>query len=433
MEESAGIVGCTTVTASYAAYARVLAARWREFHPNLPFCVLLLDGDPSALTGSGFDVLRAEDLGLSPGELQVRRAIYDPFELATSLKSELLRTLLAQGHDAVVFLDSDTGVYGNLEDVGVAAAEHGVALSPHMLRPPPRDGLFPGEVDMPLRYGVFNSGFIAVGRGATGFLEWWSDHVSRDCIDDLDSGLHVDQYWLQSVPAYFPHTILLDPTLHVAHWNVHERNLEYAEGEYLVDGAPLRTFHFSGFDPDHPDRLHRYAIPIPYRVEPDRSPALAQLLRDYATQLLEAGYRESRALGYAFARSASGLQLGRWERAVYREAVLAHEAGAPVDLPSPFDPRDSEAFARLVDRGGTDSGLSPYAVRRLRDAKKVYAEHAAPGGLPSGRFALARNYVRNRLLGGEHWLRLPTDRSAREYRPVADGADPREDTPPASR
>ena len=306
MTEAAGIAGCTTVTASYAAFARVLSTRWREFHPNLPFYVLLLDGDPSTLSGSGFGVLTAEDLGLSQEELQIRRAIYDPFELATSLKAELLRTLLSRGHDAVIFLDSDTGIYENIEDVGVAAAEHGVALSPHMLRPPPLDGLYPSEVDIPLRYGVFNSGFIAVGHDATAFLDWWSEHVRRDCIDDLDSGLHVDQYWLQSVPTYFPYTLLLDPTLHVAYWNVHERNVERVEGRYLVDGAPLRTFHFSGFDPERPDRLNRYPTPIPFRVDPSRNPGIFRLLADYAAELLQAGYRESRALGYAYAASASG-------------------------------------------------------------------------------------------------------------------------------
>jgi hypothetical protein len=409
------VIGCTTVTASYAAYAEVLAAGWLRSHTGVPFSVLLLDGDKSVLTGKGFRVLAAEELDISPEDLQVRRAIYDPFELANSLKSNLFRTLLAESHDAVVFLDSDTAVYENLADVGAAAAEHGVALSPHLVHPPPADGRYPGELDV-LKYGVFNSGFVAAGDGAGEFLEWWSGRVRRDCVDDLASGMHVDQYWLQSVPAYFEHTVLRDPTLHVAHWNVHERTVEHADGRYLVDGRPLRTFHFSGLDPEHPDRLHRYPVRVPYRVDPAQSPALAQLLREYAAELLAAGYREKRALGYAYATSASGLRLGRWERAVYREAALASEAGAPFDLPNPFDPDDSAAFEELISHSGANLPLSPQAVKRLRAAKKIYAEEAGTPDAPGGLGTRARGFVRHRILGSEQGHRLSSDRTALEYR-----------------
>ena len=407
------MIGCTTATASYAAYAEVLGAGWLRSQPETPFCVLLLDGDKSVLADRGFRVLAAEELDISAEDLQIRRAIYDPFELANSLKADLFRTLIAEGHDAVVFLDSDTAVYESLEDVGAAAAEHGVALSPHLVHPPPADGRYPGELDLPLKYGVFNSGFVAAGAGAGEFLDWWSGHARRDCVDDLASGMHVDQYWLQSVPAYFEHTILRDPTLHVAHWNVHERNLEQIGGRYLVDGRPLRTFHFSGFDPEHPDRIHRYPIPVPYRVDPAQNPALAQLLRDYASELLAAGYREKRALGYAYATSASGRRLGRWERAVYREAALASEAGAQFELPNPFDPADSAAFDELISRSGSNLPLSPQALERLRAAKKIYAEEA---GASAGLGTRARGFVRHRILGSEQGHRLASDRTALEYR-----------------
>ncbi len=201
--------------------------------------------------------------------------------------------LLAEGYDAAVYVDPDTGVYADLEDVGVAAAEHGVALSPHLLRPPPRDGQYPSDLDI-LTHGVFNGGLIAVGRGAVPFLDWWSEHVRRDCLHDTESGLHADQRWLQSVPLYFPHTVLLDPTLHVAHWNVHERDLECTEEEqYTVDGRPLRTFHFSQFDPEHPDQLWRWPTPTqPHRVTPGANPAVFRLLREYAAELMEAGHLE---------------------------------------------------------------------------------------------------------------------------------------------
>ena len=408
------MIGCTTVTASYAAYARALAEAWLRFHPHLPFCVLLLDGDASALAGDGFRVITAEELDLPSRDLQIRRGIYDPFELSTSLKAHLLKKLIAAGYDAVVFLDSDTGIYGSLGEVGIAAAKHGVALSPHVLQPPPRDGEYPSEVDI-LKYGLFNSGFIAVGAGAGPFLEWWSDHVRRDCIDDLASGLHVDQYWLQSVPLYFEHTVLRDPTLHVAHWNVHERALEFVQDRFLVNGEPLRTFHFSGFDPERPEQLQRYPTRVPYRAEAEGNPALLRLLRDYSRTLIAAGHRESRQREYVYARSASGLPLGRWERAVYREAILAWEAGKQAEVPDPFDPADSAAFARLVASPGSRFGLSRQAMKRLRDARKVFAEHDLTPTRTGQLAARGRRFIRHRLIGSEQGLHVASDRTALEY------------------
>lgn len=418
MTETPRIVGCTAVTASYAAYARVLAAHWLELQPQLPLCVLLLDGDPAALAIDGIRVVTAEELGLSPLELQIRRGIYGPGELSNSLKADLLRMLIAEGYDAAVYIDPDTGMYGNIDDVGAAAAEHGVALSPQLLRPLPPDGLYPDELDI-LTHGVFNGGLIAVGRGAELFLNWWSELLRRDCLHDTESGLHADQRWLQSVPLYFPYTFLTDPTLHVAQWNVHERNLEWVEGRYLVDGRPLRTFHFSQFDPEHPDRLWRWQTAArPPRVDPSSNPAVFRLLREYAAELMEAGYREDQALGYAYAESASGRPLGRWERGVYREVVLAREAGGEFPLPNPFDPADSLAFERLIGRSAADYPLSPQAVWRIRNSRRV---RRAPSGRADALAARARDFLLYWFVGREYGFRPPSNRTAFEYereRPV---------------
>jgi hypothetical protein len=43
---------------------------------------------------------------------------------------------------------------------------------------------------------MFNLGFIAVGRGANRFLDWWAEHLVRDCLVSPESDRFVDQRWL---------------------------------------------------------------------------------------------------------------------------------------------------------------------------------------------------------------------------------------------
>src|SRR6185437_3338327 len=89
---------------NYLPYARVLSTGWRRAHPEAPFRVLLLDGDPSA--APELDVMTCAGLGIS-----------GPGELNSAIKPYLLRALLADGHSPVLFLDSDTEVHAPLDDI----------------------------------------------------------------------------------------------------------------------------------------------------------------------------------------------------------------------------------------------------------------------------------------------------------------------------
>lgn len=358
------MAGCTTVARNYLGYARVLAESWARVHGGAPFTVLVLDGSDPDL-----DVISPEELGLDPVELELQRAMYDPLELATALKPHLLARLLDRGADAVVFLDPDTDVYAPLCDVGRAAAEHGVALSPHVLSPVPADGCSPSQLEIE-RTGVFNSGLLAVGRGARPFLDWWAVHLARNCLVDEPRGLFVDQRILDWVPACFPHVILRDPSLNVAFWNLHERPLTMSGAGYEVNSGPLRHFHFSGFDPARPWILTKYE-PVyghPLRVRMEGMPHLQRLCAEYAARVRAAGHSAAREVPYAYARTAAGGCLGNRERTVFREAVLHAERTETPAPPSPFDPEQTESFAALIDRAGEGSTLpapSPQADQEL--------------------------------------------------------------------
>ena len=69
--------------------------------------------------------------------------------------------------------------------------------------------------------------------------------------------MFTDQRVVDFVPAFFEPSILKDPGYNVAYWNLHGREVT-ADGPALRrEQAPLRFFHFSGFDIRSPWLLSR--------------------------------------------------------------------------------------------------------------------------------------------------------------------------------
>jgi len=404
-EEQAGppprIAGCTTVALNYLAYARVLAASWRTLHPGDRFVVLVLDGAGAESDLDGLDVLLPGDVGLDPGELRVQQAMYGPLELATALKPHLLGTLLDDGADAAIFIDPDTDLYGRLDDVAGSAVRHGVALSPHVLRPIPLDGRSPSELEIQLS-GVFNTGLIAVGRSGRPFLEWWASRLRRDCVLEPRAGRFVDQRVVDWVPSLFPHEVLRDPGLNVAFWNLHERTLTHGASGIRVDSAPLRHFHFSGFDPRHPGILTTYELgfPLPMRVQMRDVPALAAVCEEYAAKVVAAGLDVMSGRGYGLNRTAAGATMDVWRRTVYREAVVAAEERRRPMPPSPFDPAEVAAFERLVANPSDAEELTLAMRARLEQLRAKI--DATPRRRPTSRrtrLTFKARRVARRMLG----------------------------------
>ena len=386
-EESAGVVCCTACTVSHLPRARVAASSWREHHPDSAFFVLLLDHDGRPDDGEAFRTLRPEELGLSTQELAVQQGIYDAYELSCAVRPPLMRLLLERGAPSVIFTDTDTRFYAPVHDLGDTAATAGLVLVPAAMRPVAARRYFPtGETEYRwLMNGLFNAGLLVVGPGGRAFLDWWAGWLARDSLIERSAGMWADQLWIDWAPVYFEHVICRDTSLNVTFWSLDERELHELDGRLMLDGGPLRHFHFVGFDPRRPELFftHYPGMVDYYRNEYGRdapalppNPALDRLLREYTDSLLEAGSEELRERPYDYEVSAGGRPLGRRERAIYREAVLAAEARGTDLPPSPFDPSRSEEFDRLVDDPASLRSLSPQARRRL--------ERLRPAGVSRG-------------------------------------------------
>lgn len=341
----------TVVTADYLPWARAMAESFAEHHPATRFVAVVLgDPEPGQLRdGDSFELCTPADLGVCDVELGWLELIYDGLELCCALKPWLLRHLLAD-HDVALYIDSDVFVSDSLLETAKLAHEAGLVVSPHSLTPRTEEGL-PSD-DSLLKVGQFNAGFLAVGRQGLPFLDWWATKLARECIrlDPAQPLRFLDQRWLDLVVNYFPCAVDRDPGVNVARWNLFQRRLELDGERYLVDGKPLRLFHFSSFDPDNSALLSRDAPPHP-STDPERSPALRRLIDDYVERLLHAGWTRRAPVQQAAARG--GITLTAPVRAAIRAALIESERAGVAPAAGPRDENAVRAWLRApVGCGG---------------------------------------------------------------------------------
>ncbi len=364
---------CTIIARNYLPHARVLAESFHEHHPEGTFTVLVIDGPlEEEPRDEPFAMLGPYDIGIERAEVHRMAFIYDLKEFATAVKPWLLEHLLEKS-DHVLYFDPDIEIFGSLDDIAELARRNSIVLTPHTTQPLPRDQLLPSE-QMLLRAGIYNLGFIAVGRGGKPFLHWWQERLARDCLVDVAQGIFVDQRWIDFVPALFEHTILGDTACNVAYWNLSYRRLAWTGTGYEVDGTPLRFFHYSGFSPDTMElSTHMGELPrIVLRDHPDVEHVCGQ----YAEKLRACGFGAPDTGAYRFDMVPNGLPVDARVRRDVREALLAAERAGDGPCPDPYDPLTADAFLDWLAEP-----VEPAAIPRHLDAmyrRRGDLRHAFP-------------------------------------------------------
>jgi glycosyltransferase involved in cell wall biosynthesis/SAM-dependent methyltransferase len=341
---------CSIIAKNYLAQARVLSESFRRHHRDGRMSVLVVDEidghfDPTA---EPFEVLTPADLELDAFERMAAR--YSLLELTTAVKPWLLRRLLTES-EAVTYLDPDIEVFGDLRELDSLAREHVLVLTPHCTGAPPDDGRKPSEEDI-LRAGVYNLGFVALGRGpgSDRLLDWWSERLLKECHVDFEANRFVDQRWMDFAPAMASdHWVVRDPGYNVAYFNLHERELEARAGAYRVNGRPLRFFHFSGYKPEQPDRL---SAPFQDRFELAELPDVKELCYAYARKLHAHGYEEAKSWPYTYDSLPNGMRLDGELRELLGEAVQSGDVAEPV-----FSEASAESFV-----GWLNGARAPWGV-----------------------------------------------------------------------
>jgi hypothetical protein len=338
---------CSVISPNYRPFARVLMASVRTHQPDWERHVLVVGGDPHIGEDEPFDTVAVDSLGLPAlADLAFR---YTMLELDTAMKPFLIEHLFRRGYDRVVYLDPDTLVYSRLAELD-SAGQPFITLTPHLTRPVEDEGH--ARERSILLAGIFNLGFIAVRRDPQldAFLDWWKGRLARECVVEPERGLFVDQKWIDLVPGLFDRvTPLRHEGYNVAYWNLRQRAVTRdADGAFLVNGQPLRFFHFSGFDPSAPKMVSRHDT-----SQKTGSGDAALLFERYTIALRTAGFDSFRNATYAHATFADGSRIADAARIEYRRSLRLQEtaAGNPFQHPELFrgikDPKPS-LFARAA-------------------------------------------------------------------------------------
>jgi len=381
------IAACTIVSLNYLPYAKILSNSYYKHHPGGRFFVLVVDRKINAvdLSEEEYEVVFIEDLHLP--EFTSIAFKYNILELNTGIKPSFLKHLFCKGVKKLIYLDPDIQIYKPLDEIFSILDQREVVLTPHITCPLPLEKRTREQIF--LLSGVYNLGFIGLRSGDTTsrLLDWWEKHCLHLGYLELESGLFVDQKWIGLAPCFFESVhILKHPGCNMAHWNLHERNLTWTEGKWMVnDLFPLVFFHFSGIDPSDTDQISKYQDEYNLTNRED----LRELFSSYRLELKEAGIFDSRTMHYSFGSYSNGEPIAPLARKIYSIVQESFSGSDPFDAGGSF-----YAWARknrLLMRGGEQS--SDIALpKRQRESKERFLNQFL-------RLAL-------RLLGPEHYLRL---------------------------
>lgn len=341
--------GCTIVLRSAVSHALVLASSFHKFHPESEFFILVLDGLTDVESNvEGVRLMSLGDLGLDPGEERRLPLLHSATALFSICKPALLRRVLKAGLASVAYFESSVEIFAPLEELIALTARENIVLVDDAAADPKKDE---GDATLADESNLGRS-FIAVTRVADEFLREWFDRLANPSLSDSSKRL-VDSY---------PHRAMVDRAFDVGYWNLDPATFAWKEGHYEVEGKPLRSFNFRGYDPDQPHLLSKYQGVEP-RILLSQHPAVAKICDDYLEQLLRAGHDKLKSTPYRFSFLPSGLPIDRRMLRLYREALTKFNQGLDREPPSPFGAEGEEGFLSWLNE--PLSGDKPIVTRYM--------------------------------------------------------------------
>jgi len=317
---------------NYFAFAKTLLQSVREFHNDVDLFFLLADetADDKILNDNDlFHVCLVKDIGIQ--DYKKMAFAYNIIEFNTSIKPFFINYLFNKGYKKVIYIDPDILVYNRLDTALDALNDHSIVVTPHQLAPVKDvDSFIPylQWEQSALSTGIFNLGFIGVANTEEGrrFVDWWSNRCNFICYVDNETGLFVDQKWINLALCFFPSTyILRHKGYNMAVWNLHDRVLINDR----VNGVePLVFYHFSSIDMSDPEIISKHDKTLKLKDRPD----LIDLFYSYREKVINNGYNYFHKIPYTFDYFDDGNKINLLDRRLY--APVANNYSNPFDTPA---------------------------------------------------------------------------------------------------
>lgn len=377
---------CTIFAKNYLPQVRVLTESYLAHHPNSCVFALLcdrLDGYFDA-RGERFVTVSLEEVNVPRfTELHLK---YSIIELLTAVKPFFLKYLL-DGYNIckLCYFDPDILFLRPINEIWELLETSSIVLTPHMVQPQQVERL-PNEQTM-LISGAYNLGFIGLRRceETKRMLAWWGDKLLDKGFSDPQSGLFVDQRWVDLVPGMFDGVCIhRDPGCNIAYWNISERPITYQRDCYFVGEHPVLFFHFSGYSHKHPNCITSHVPEEKLGLTMSDLGVAAKLFDRYYNLLIRHGARESENWPYAFDYLPDGTYIPPIARRLWREALENKQLSCKSTIE-----RCVEYLLEPVDHlQPTINRLAEYVYRNRPDIQRVF-----PHLRHQHRWAFVRWYV----------------------------------------
>jgi glycosyltransferase involved in cell wall biosynthesis len=382
------LVGCTIAHSATAAQALVLAKSFLNFHPGAQFALFFLDRIEAPIAIPNAFVLGPRDLDVPAGEEWRLPMILTAGEITALLRPALLRAVLEKrGADVAAYFECSTVLFGSLTESELPNPESPILASPRI------------ENDHP----DFGRSFIAARAGTEADLSAWFDRAWEESVirhrhSPVEDRLEI----LETAFAAVPHATVRSRGFACSYATLDPKTFQAASDGYKVDGGPLRSFDFRGYDPHKPHLLSKYLGLEPH-ILLSEYPALARFCEEYRDNLLRNAVGRSLRLSSPFDNMASGLRIEDRMRRLYSDALERFRRDGTPEPPSPFGPQGEEGFVRWLNEPLTKSGatVTRYMLAVLDDRPDVAQAVREPLGVDAAAF---RHWYQ---LYGRHELELP--------------------------
>lgn len=358
----------TIVAKNYFPLAKCLARSIRHYHQDLDVIIGIADhfDESGAYASDEYIILKAEELGIEKYENMAFK--YNVTEFCTAVKPFFFDHLFKSGkYEKLIYFDPDILLYNRLDAIFESLENKSVVLTPHFVTPQLAYTGNAPETAL-LFAGIYNLGFAAfrnTPQTAT-ILDWWKVRLETLCYADKFDALHVDQKWMDFIPAFFPSETVIQHSLgwNVAYWNIHEREFIRDGGSVSVRNRlnpggkdDLLFIHFSGVDP-HNIYVNKQCPRLDLNNYPDWIP----FMEEYAATVKTNDWDHFMALGYSFNTYSNGTAVLQFHRRLYRritDKVRSYD--------QPFNV-DGEFYRQLGANGllaGAGSGLDKMNERNM--------------------------------------------------------------------
>lgn len=355
----------TICAKNYLAQAFTLKKSFQKFNPNCDFFIFLSD-DPDELKNEESKFVLLDNNWIANWKQMAFK--YNVIEFSTSIKPFCFKKIFSEGYDKVIYLDPDIYVTNQLDEIYNYLEKKSIVLTPHYcnIQTEYTGSITEEEI---LFVGIYNLGFTAINNNENGnkIINWWMNRLENKCYADKFDALHVDQKWMDFIPAFFPNDVLITHHMGInpAIWNLHERELVINEsGDYQIlnieskELFPLLFFHFSGFDPFKPKLINRRHP----KYNTDVYPSYIPLFESYISDVYENGYNKYSKLGYYFNSFENGENIIPLHRRLFR----ALEDSYPDE--DPF--KNNNNFLKVLNKNKLLTGIKSNAFSTFSETEK---------------------------------------------------------------